>query len=116
MGSPFILVTPATRGLSLAITRQLLRTTKLPVYATHRSSSPKEVHKQIIDPLLDDGVDPKRLSLLKLDLTSETSIKDASATLRDQLPQDAYLHTGFFTGGVLYPEKQPADIDFEKIK
>ncbi|KLO12807.1 NAD-binding protein [Schizopora paradoxa] len=116
MGSPFILVTPATRGLSLAITRQLLRTTRFPVFATHRSSSPDEAREHILEPLKESGVDPKRLSILKLDLTSESSIKDASATLREQLPQDAYLHTGFFTGGILYPEKQPADIDFEKIK
>lgn len=116
MGNPFALVTPATRGLSLALTRQLLRTTKLPVYATHRSSSAEEVHQKILEPLSKTDIDPKRLVLLKLDLTSEESIKDAAASLREKLPKDAFLHTGFFTGGMLYPEKQPSDIDFEKLK
>ena len=117
MGLPFALVTPATRGLSLAITRQLLRTTQMPVFATHRSSSPEQVHKHIFEPFSSgNDVDPKRLTLIKLDLTSEESIRDAAATLKDKVPKDAFLHTGFFTGGVLYPEKQPADIDFEKLK
>ena len=114
MSNPFILVTPATRGLSLALTRHFLRTTKLPVYATHRSGSAPEVHKHILSKIPD--VDKDRLNLISLDLTSEKSIKAAAESLADKLPKDAYLHTGFFTGGILYPEKQPADIDFEKIR
>ncbi|KAH8113356.1 NAD-binding protein [Phellopilus nigrolimitatus] len=114
MANRFILVTPATRGLSLALTRHFLRTTDLPVYATHRSGSPKEVHSNILSTL--SGVDGDRLKLLPLDLTSESSIKDAASTLADSLPDKAYLHTGFFTGGMLYPEKHPGDIDDEKLK
>lgn len=114
MGNPFILVTPATRGLSLALTRHFLRTTSLPVYATHRSGSASDVHQHILSNVSD--VDGDRLKLLPLDLTSESSIKDAASTLAGQLPKDAYLHIGFFTGGILYPEKQPADLDLEKLK
>ena len=61
-------------------------------------------------------MDGRRLHLLKLDLSSESSIKDAASALANELPENAYLHTGFFTGGILYPEKQPRDIDFEKLQ
>lgn len=114
MSNPFILVSPATRGLSLALTRHFLRTTKLPVYATHRSGSASEVHRHILSKVPD--IDGDRLKLLPLDLNSESSIKDAASDLAGQLPEDAYLHTGFFTGGILYPEKQPADLDYDKIR
>lgn len=114
--NPFILVAPATRGLSLALTRHFLRTTDLPVYATHRSDSPESICERILTPLED--VDPKRLNLLSLNLTSEESIASAAQSLSESLPRDAesYIHTAFFTGGVLYPEKQPADLDVEHIQ
>lgn len=114
MTNPFILVTPSTRGLSLALTRHFLRTTKLPVFATHRSKAASEVHKEILSPLSD--VDPKRLTLLPLDLTDEPSIQSAASALAEKLPEDSYLHTGFFTGGVLHPEKQPSDLDFAALQ
>jgi NAD(P)-dependent dehydrogenase (short-subunit alcohol dehydrogenase family) len=114
MTNPFVLVTPATRGLSLALTRQLLRKTSLPVYATHRSGSASQIQKSILDTL--DNVDSNRLKLLQLDLKSESSIQSAAEQLAEQLPKDAYLHTGFFTGGMLHPEKQPADIDLDKLQ
>ncbi|TFY53302.1 hypothetical protein EVG20_g10179 [Dentipellis fragilis] len=109
--NPFILVTPATRGLSLALTRHFLRTTKLPVYATHRSGSASSVAADILKPLQD--VEPSRLTLLPLDLADEGSIAAAADKLSESLPDghDSYLHTAFFTGGMLHPEKQPADID-----
>ena len=134
---PFILVTPATRGefdiirlqtirtnakvfagLSLAVTRHFLRTTSLPVFATHRSDTAQNVKDHILSPLKD--IDPKRLTLLPLDLTSERSISAAADALSEALPKDtdvdSYLHTGFFTGGVLYPEKQPSDLDFAALQ
>lgn len=110
---PFALVSPATRGLSCALTRHLLRTTELPVYATYRSGSPEEVKENLLSPLKD--VDPKRLQVLPLDLEQESSIRSAAKDLRDMLPKDSYLHTAFFTGGILYPEKQPNDLDFDHI-
>ncbi|THH11536.1 hypothetical protein EW145_g597 [Phellinidium pouzarii] len=114
MANPFILVTPATRGLSLALTRHYLRTTNLPVYATHRSGSAEDTHANIMSSL--SRVDRDRLKLLTLDLTSESSIRDAASTLADSLPEKAYLHTGFFTGGMLHPEKGPGEIDHDKLK
>lgn len=112
---PFILVSPSTRGLSLAITRYLLRTTDLPVFATHRSNKPQEVHKEILTPLRNSNIDPSRLKLLHLELTSEDSIASAVQQLSEALPKDSdvrpHIHTAFFTGGILHPEKKPADLD-----
>lgn len=111
--NPFILVTPATRGLSLALTRHFLRTTNLPVFATYRSNSEKEVKEHILSPLKD--IDENRLKLLSLYLTSERSISDAANTLSKVLPENSYIHTAFLTGGVLHPEKQPADLNLDDI-
>lgn len=115
--NPFILVTPASRGLSLALTRHFLKTTNLPVYATHRSQSAESMRDHILSPLKD--IDPKRLNLLRLDLTSESSISAAADSLSESFHKDSqsssFIHTAFFTGGVLYPEKQPTDLDLEKI-
>ncbi|KAI0068982.1 NAD-P-binding protein [Artomyces pyxidatus] len=113
---PFILVSPSTRGLSLALTRHYLCTTKLPVYATFRNGSIKSVSENILSSLPD--VDASRLKLLPLDLTREDSISAAAQQLSDTLPkdQDSYLQTGFFAGGVLHPERQPADLDASAIQ
>ena len=106
-------------GLSLALTRHFLRTTSLSVFATHRSDTPQNVKEHILSPLK-DSVDPQRLRLLPLDLTSEDSISSAADALSKALPKatdaDSYLHTAFFTGGVLHPEKQQSDLDFEDIQ
>ncbi|KAJ3556682.1 hypothetical protein NP233_g11921 [Leucocoprinus birnbaumii] len=121
MPSPFVLVTPgATRGLSLALTRQFLKTTNYPVFASHRTQKPdSEIKDLVLDGITDD-VDPTRLNLLRLDLTSEDSIRQAAESLDGALSkaswEDPYIHTAFITGGMLYPEKQPADLDWTKLK
>src|SRR6266702_1883136 len=113
---PFALVCPSTQGISLALTRRLLLSTDLPVYATHRSGSPKEVAKDILSPLKD--VDNSRLTLILLDLTREDTITAAAQQLADSLPRDqeSYLHTAFMTGGVLHTERKPTDLDAGIIK
>ncbi|KAG5646440.1 hypothetical protein DXG03_003490 [Asterophora parasitica] len=108
--NPFIFVAPASRGLSLALTRHFLRTTDLPVYATHRSDSDSSMKDHIMKPLSD--VDPARLHLLHLDLTSESSISSAADALSTSIHAES---TSFCTGGILHPEKQPLDLDLEKI-
>lgn len=122
MPQPFVLVAPATRGLSLALARHFLRTTNMPVYATHRSGSADENHKHIMSTLSSD-VDGARLRLLKLDLTNEASIADAASALAHNFPGGnddngsvSYLHTGFFTGGILAPEKHSNDLDDTNMK
>ncbi|KAF8165005.1 C factor cell-cell signaling protein [Crassisporium funariophilum] len=118
--NPFVLITPgATRGLGVALTRQFLRTTNLPVYATHRTDDSDKVLKdKIFEPLED--MDRSRLNLLRLDLTSEDSIAAAANNLSENLKKnnisDPFLHTAFITGGMLHPEKQPSDINWDALK
>ncbi|KAF6742629.1 C factor cell-cell signaling protein [Ephemerocybe angulata] len=121
MSGPFILVSPgATRGLGLALTRQFLRTTTLPVYTSHRTEkSDESLKKHVLEPLKD--VDPKRLRLLKIDLTSEETISNAARALQESLAQHgdekkSFIQTAFITGGVLFPEKAPADLDLAHVK
>jgi NAD(P)-dependent dehydrogenase (short-subunit alcohol dehydrogenase family) len=74
------------------------------------------VRKDILSSLKD--VDPERLKLLPLDLTSEESIMSAAEALSKTLPKDAhsYIHTAFITGGVLHAEKNARELDLEKIQ
>ncbi|KAI0036007.1 hypothetical protein K488DRAFT_41983 [Vararia minispora EC-137] len=113
---PFVFVSPGTRGLSLALVRHFLRTTRLPIYTTYRRGTPESVTEDITSGLKDD--EKTRVKTLRLDLTQESTIADAADALARALPKDKdpYLHTAFITGGVLYPERQPADLDFRKIE
>ncbi|KAF9468981.1 NAD(P)-binding protein, partial [Collybia nuda] len=89
----------------------------MPVYATHRSHSAETMKDHILSPL--KGVDPTRLNLLSLDLTCENSISAAADALTKSLQKvsesNSFIHTAFFTGGILHPEKQTADLDLENI-
>ncbi|KAF9647050.1 NAD(P)-binding protein [Thelephora ganbajun] len=112
---PFALVTPSTRGLSAALTRRLLAKSDLPVYATYRQGDPERVKGELLRSL--DDVDPSRLNKIHLDLEDEQSIRSAAEKLDETLPPGSYLHTGFFTGGVLLnPEKQPGDINLATVQ
>ncbi|KAL7280023.1 hypothetical protein ACG7TL_006437 [Trametes sanguinea] len=124
---PFILISPATRGLSLALIRHYLRTTSLPVFGTYRphppnseqQRTPESVREHILGPLsgTHPDVDPSRLHLLPLDFTSEESIASAADALARALPQDAqsYIRVAFFLAGVLHPERQPGDLVLKDI-
>lgn len=116
MGSPFVLISPASRGLSLALARHYLRTTTLPVVATHRSNTPDDIRTRLLSGL--GNVDPARLRLLHLELTSENSIAAAAESLSNDHQQSggAYIHTAFLTGGILYPERQPANLDVQHVR
>lgn len=60
------MVTPASRGIGHALTKQLLTTTKVPVVATARKDV-DGVKNSILDGLKD--VDDGRLTVLELDVT-----------------------------------------------
>ena len=124
------LISPGTRGLSLTLTRHYLRTTPLPVFATFRPNppgsngsdsprAPESVRGDILGPFRD--IDPERLHLLPLDLTSEESIASAADALSHTLPNlldsstPSHIHTAFFTGGILYPERQPSDLALDHL-
>jgi NAD(P)-dependent dehydrogenase (short-subunit alcohol dehydrogenase family) len=66
--APFILVTPASRGIGHALTRLLLqRTSNIPIIATARSNL--DATKESLLSGLDSSVDESRLHVLKLDVT-----------------------------------------------
>jgi NAD(P)-dependent dehydrogenase (short-subunit alcohol dehydrogenase family) len=65
MVQPWILASPASRGIGLSLTRQLLRTTTLPIVATARTDL-KGTKARILDGL---DVDAQRLEVLELDVT-----------------------------------------------
>ncbi|KAH9931677.1 NAD-P-binding protein [Epithele typhae] len=119
---PFVLISPATRGLSLALARHTLRTTHHPVFATYRPSpttrsashsdeprSPESVRAHILRPLAREQVDRSRLHVLPLDLLSEDSIATAAADLSRTLSS---LQSPPRTS---LSQRQPADLDLATI-
>lgn len=65
------LVCPASRGIGFHLTRRLLETTSLPVVATARHDT-EGVRKSILQDLKNE-VDPKRLTVLEVDVTGRFS-------------------------------------------
>ena len=68
MSRPWMLVTPASRGLGFAFARHLLSKTRLPLVATGREDL-SDLRKRLLDGLDSSRADPKRLRVLKLDVT-----------------------------------------------
>jgi hypothetical protein len=64
------LVCPASRGIGFHLSRYLLQNTNIPVVATARTDIAK-VRSSILDGL--DNVDPSRLNILEVDVTSKQS-------------------------------------------
>lgn len=127
----YVLISPSSRGLSLALTKYYLRHTQHAVFATHRAGDEQMIRSRILEE--DDSKGritsnnnhqatteaqieanrnyDSRLTLVPLELTSEDSIASAANQLAACLPVDAHLHTAWITGGVLHTEKRPQDID-----
>ncbi|KAK7923045.1 oxidoreductase [Apiospora marii] len=126
MSKPWIFVSPANRGIGAALTRHLLRTTTLPIVATSRSTSPAETRKAL---LADVSLPPSatstshngnhgrdRLTVLPLDVTSESSIKKASDEAAALFPPERgqwHMHLGFALPGVLTPERSPQQVEYD---
>jgi len=62
---PWALISPASRGIGLALTRRVLQTTNVPVVATARKD-PDKAREEILKGL--DGVDEGRLEVLRVDV------------------------------------------------
>lgn len=136
MSRPWVLITPASRGIGYALTRHLLRTTSLPILATARrdpaalkarllqdleappprpppqqhtsgSTSGSESTTQALLPPED------RLHVLPLDVTSEPTIAAAAtAAARDLFPPASHhLHLAFALPGILHPERSARQVD-----
>ncbi|TFK56087.1 NAD(P)-binding protein [Heliocybe sulcata] len=123
--TPFILVTPASRGIGLGLARHYLRTTSLPVYATHRASDARSIQARILDGHDMKHVNPERLKLLgPVKLTDEGTVKDAADKLSAELKQQAgeggkgeagHIHRAWFCAGILHPEKRFEDLEYEQV-
>lgn len=109
MALPHILCSPGSSGLSLALARQFLKATNLPLIATARSdlSSTKD---RLIDSL---DVDPARVTMLKVDYLEESTVQMAAQELKDILGKEGYLRVAMISPGILLnPEKTPQQIDY----
>ena len=63
---PWALITPASKGIGLALSRRILQTTKVPIIATARKD-PDQTKEHILQDLRD--VDESRVTVLPLDVT-----------------------------------------------
>ena len=77
MSLPWILTTPASRGIGFELTRRLLKTTDLPVIATARTDI-QGTKGRILDGL---DVDEDRLEVLELDVTGTSCPLESSLKL-----------------------------------
>ena len=108
MAKPWLLVSPASRGIGLQLAKRLLRTTDLPVVATARKDE-NHVKTQILEGL---EVDEQRLQVLNLDITNEPSVSQAAEHCKSTF-SDSYLRLAFCIPGILHPEKSPMQIGYE---
>ncbi|KAF2017462.1 short-chain dehydrogenase/reductase-like protein [Aaosphaeria arxii CBS 175.79] len=105
---PWSLISPASRGIGLALTRQVLQTTNVPVVATARKDL-DAVKRDILKGL---DVNPDRLKMLEVDFLEESTLAAAAAACKEAFPLDSHhLHLSFILPGILFPEKSPAQID-----
>jgi len=108
---PWALVTPASRGIGLELARRLLQATNVPVVATARKDL-DQTKENVLSGL--KGVKEDRLSVLKVDVLDEQSISDAAEQASSLFPKkEAYLHLSLCIPGLLFPEKAPAQIDYD---
>lgn len=112
MSAPWIFICPSSRGIGLALTRRLLQTTTLPILASTRRD-PSSTKSSILDGLPRDAdLLAPRLSVVTLDVTDESSIRDAAARAKELFPPKTHhLHLACAIPGVLHPEKNPRQID-----
>jgi NAD(P)-dependent dehydrogenase (short-subunit alcohol dehydrogenase family) len=115
----WVLVTPASRGIGLALTRHLLTTTpsSLPVVATARSDL-SGTRARILDNLSLSSSHASRLDIQHIDLDSESSIAETAAYCADRYnnrsqSKSAHLRLGLLVPGMLVPERAPDKISYD---
>ncbi|CAG8085622.1 unnamed protein product [Penicillium salamii] len=108
----FALVTPASRGLGFAFAQQLLTRTSLPVIATARKDC-EGIKERLLS---SEGIpkdSEKRLRVLEVDVTDESTISAMANTIKKKLP-DTPMRLGLTIPGTLHVEKSPSQIDAAK--
>lgn len=128
MSKPWILISPASRGIGHALARHLLQTTTLPILVTSRSdpaATKSSLLTKLPSPPSSSSPSPScseheqedhasRLAVLRLDVTDESSVRDAAGRAQELFPTGTHhLHLGFAIPGILRPEKSPAQIEYE---
>ncbi|KAI0847630.1 NAD(P)-binding protein [Daldinia vernicosa] len=132
MSKPWILVSPASRGIGHALTRHLLRTTTAPILATARADLPG-LRTSILDNLYTSSSSSppesvgdkdeasasaaaKRLHVARVDVTDESTLRSASLEASRLFPPETHhLRLAFALPGILlHPEKSPQDIDYAR--
>jgi NAD(P)-dependent dehydrogenase (short-subunit alcohol dehydrogenase family) len=113
------LVTPASRGIGLALARHLLFTTppSLPIVATARSN-PSGTKARILDGLNLSPSHSSRLDVQKIDFDSESSIADTAAYCKDRYndrskSKSPHLRLALLVPGMLIPERAPDKILYD---
>lgn len=122
----WLLTTPSSRGIGLALTRHLLRTTpaSIPIVSTTRSDpkSTKEALLADLDVPYDSSKASERLDVQKCDLLDESSLQDLAGYCKKNYQAKGrgddngppHLRLGFCIPGQLHPEKSPAQIEYDK--
>ncbi|KAM0333590.1 hypothetical protein ACHAQA_002255 [Verticillium albo-atrum] len=112
MSRPWIFISPSSRGLGAALTTHLLRTTRLPILATTRTS-PEETRDKFLASAPRDAA--SRLHIVPLDVTQEDTVAAAAARAAELFPSKTHhLHLALAIPGILHPEKNPAQVDYDK--
>ncbi|CRK19411.1 hypothetical protein BN1723_002592 [Verticillium longisporum] len=112
MSRPWILISPSSRGVGAALTAHLLRTTRLPILATTRSS-PSEARDRFLASVPQDAAD--RLHVVALDVTREDTMAAAAERAAALFPRKTHhLHLALAIPGILHPEKNPAQVDYAR--
>jgi NAD(P)-dependent dehydrogenase (short-subunit alcohol dehydrogenase family) len=122
MSKPWIFISPSSRGLGYAVTRHLLRRTTLPILSTARGD-PGRVKASLVSGAAEDGGGggdhlaaedlAPRLHVVQLDVTDEASVAAAAERAAALFPPATHhLHLGLAGAGVLFPEKNPRQIDY----
>ncbi|KAK7740754.1 hypothetical protein SLS53_005222 [Cytospora paraplurivora] len=113
MSRPWILVCPSSRGIGHALTRHLLRNTTVPILATARSD-PSATKDLLLDDIKHDREARGRLSVLRVDVTDESTIEAAAREAGRLFPAETHhLHLGFAIPGILHAERSPRQVSAE---
>ncbi|KAA8899425.1 hypothetical protein FN846DRAFT_176708 [Sphaerosporella brunnea] len=108
----FNIVCPSSRGLSLALSRQLLLKTSLPLVATARTDL-AGVKARILENL-PQPVPEERVTVLRVDVTDEPTLSSAATQIRSLFPRQNAKYI-FSTAGVLHPERSPQQLSTANI-
>ncbi|KAF2839799.1 NAD(P)-binding protein [Patellaria atrata CBS 101060] len=117
MSTPWTFVSPASRGIGLAIARKVLRTTNAPLVATARRDLDK-TKNEILRGLEGEAWDKaeKRVRVENVDVLDEEIISKTCSDLSQIFPKVSHhLHLSFILPGVLFPERSPKQIHQDDV-